>query len=106
MSPVANDAFVRNFDITPSQYQLFRFSIERPTTLHIRMIATAPVNLVLLDGDDRASYESGGTETHTYEASWGRKSDLDASLRISPGTWYLAVEGSTEPSRGRIEVFK
>lgn len=106
MSPVAKEASVRNFQITPSQYELFRFTVERPTNLRIRMIATAPVNLVLLDSEDRAYYESAQTETHSYEAAWGRKSDLDTSVRVGPGTWYLAVEGSTEPSRGRIEVFK
>lgn len=97
---------VRNFQITPSQYELFRFTVTQSTTLHIRMMATAPVNLVLLDSDDRADYESGRNATHPYTASWGRRSDLETDIKVKPGTWYLAVEGSTEPSRGRIEVFQ
>jgi hypothetical protein len=101
MSP----ATVRKFEVTASQYELFRFIITRPTTLRIRMIATAPVNLTLLDSEDRAEYES-GLATHTYVASWPRKSDLEATVRVDPGTWYLSVEGSTEPSSGRVEIFQ
>ena len=97
---------VRNFQITPSQYELFRFTVTHPTMLHIRMMATAPVNLVLLDSNDRADYESRRNATHSYAASWGRRSDLETDIKVDPGTWYLAVEGSTEPSKGRIEVFQ
>src|SRR2546428_9702769 len=96
----------RKFQVTPSQYELFRFTVGRPTTLHIRMMATAPVNLVLLDSNDRADYERGQNETHSYAASWPRKSDLETDIKVEPGTWYLAVEGSMEPSSGRIEVFQ
>lgn len=99
-------ATVRNFQITPSQYELFRFIVTQPTTLHIRMMATAPVNLVLLDSDDRADYERGRNATHSFTASWGRRSDLETDIKVKPGTWYLAVEGSKEPSTGRIEVFQ
>jgi len=106
VSLVANEASVSNFQITPSQYQLFNFTVERPTTLRIRMIATAPVNLILLNSEDRASYEPGQTDTRSYKTSWGRRSDIDAEVRVKPGTWYLAVEGSMEPSKGRIEVLK
>jgi len=95
----------RRFQVTPSQYELFRFSVARPTTLHIRMMATAPVNLVLLDSEDRAQYESQNA-THSYEASWPRKSDLETDIKVEPGTWYLAVEGSIEPSKGKIQVFQ
>jgi len=98
------EASLRKFQITPNQYELFRFTVARPTTLHVRMIATAPVNLLLLDGRDRAEYESG--ESHSYAAAWGPKSDLEAAVEVDPGTWYLVVEGSKEPSRGRIEVFQ
>ena len=96
MNGTTKESTVRKFELTPSQYELFRFTVERPSTLRIRMIATAPVSLVLLDSEDRVE----------YEASWGRKSDLDETVSVAPGTWYLAVEGSTEPSSGRIEVFK
>ena len=101
-----SEVSVRNFQLTPSQYELFRFSVARPTTLHIRMMATAPVNLVLLDSEERADYERGRNETHPYSAAWGRKSDLETDIKVEPGTWYLVVEGSTEPSKGRIEVFQ
>lgn len=97
---------VRKFQITPSQYALFRFTITRPTTLVIRMIATAPVSLMLLDSEERAEYENGHRQTHSYTAAWGRKSDLETAVKVDPGTWYLVVEGSSEPSKGRIEVFQ
>jgi hypothetical protein len=96
---------VRSFKITPNQYQLFRFSVARPATLHLRMIATAPVNVLLLDSEDRAEYES-GKDTHSYAAAWGRRSELEETVKVQPGTWYLVVEGSTEPSKGRIEIFR
>jgi hypothetical protein len=97
---------VKKFEITPNQYELFRFTIPRPTTVHIRMIATAPVNLLLLNNEDRAQYESGRYQTHTYTAAWGRKSDLEAAVKVNSGTWYLAVEGSTERSTGRVELYQ
>jgi hypothetical protein len=95
---------VRRFEITPSQYELFRFKVDHPATLNIQLIATAPVNLVLLSTEDKADYENGKSATHSYTASWGRRSDLDETVKVDPGTWYLAVEGSTEASRGRIKV--
>jgi hypothetical protein len=70
------------------------------------MIATAPVNLLLLDNEDRSDYERGEGTTHHYSVAWPRKSDLETAVKVDPGTWYLAVEGSTEPSSGRIEVFQ
>jgi hypothetical protein len=100
------EASVRQFKITPNQYELFRFTVAYPTTLRIRMIATSPVNLILLDSEDRVDYERGRGSTHSYTAAWGRRSDLETSVKVDPGTWYLAVEGSTEPSSGRIEVFQ
>lgn|SRR5262249_18735128 len=95
---------VREFEITQSQYELFRFWIERPTTLNIELIATAPVNLLLLNTEEKNEYEKGKSVTHTYTAAWGRKKDLQAQVKVEPGTWYLVVEGSTERSRGRIKV--
>jgi hypothetical protein len=95
---------VRRFEITPSQYELFRFRVARPATLNIQLIATAPVNLLLLSTEDKADYEKGKSTTHSYTASWGRRSDLDETVKVDPGTWYLAVEGTTESSRGRINV--
>jgi hypothetical protein len=100
------EASVRTFHISPSQYELFRFTITRRSTLRIHLIATAPVNLLLLDSEGRSEYERGKTESYSYEAAWGRRSDLETTVRVRPGTWYLVVEGSTEPSRGRLEVFQ
>lgn len=100
------EASVRHFEITPSQYQLFRFSVFRPTTLHIQMIATAPVNVLLLDDEEKNDYEYGRAATHRYTAAWGRRSELEATEKVKGGTWYLIVEGSEERSSGRIEVFQ
>lgn len=97
---------VRKFQITPSQYALFRLTITRPTMLGIRLIATAPVKLMLLDSEQRAAYENGNLQTHPYTVAWGRKSDLETEVKVDPGTWYLVAEGSTEPSTGRIEIFQ
>lgn len=93
----------REFDVGPTQYQLFRFNVRKPTPLHVRLIATAPVNLLLLDDEDRTEYQDGKLN-HTYTAAWGRRKYLEASVDVEPGTWYLIVEGSTEPSRPRGAV--
>jgi hypothetical protein len=103
---IAKRASVRNFQITPTQYQLFKFTVVRPTRLYIRMMATSPVNLVLLDSDQRAEYENGQEDTHPYTTAWGRRSDLEEEVDVDSGTWYLVVEGGTEPSKGRVEVYQ
>lgn len=101
-----SEAEVREFQLNPDQYQLFRFSVRRPTTLYIDMIATAPVNMLLLDSEDRADYES-GNDAHSYTASWGRRTSLaNEAVEVDPGTWYIAVEGRDQPSKGRIQVFQ
>lgn len=95
----------RKFQINPNQYQVFRFSISWPTTLYIRMIATAPVDLLLLDNEERAEYESG--REFSPAVTWGRRSNLEESVNnVEPGTWYLIVEGRAEPSKGRILVYQ
>jgi hypothetical protein len=98
------EASVREFEISPNQYEPFRFWVERPATLNIVLFATAPVNLVLLNSEQKVEYERGESTTHPYTAAWPRKRDLEAAVKVDPGTWYLVVEGSTEPSRGRIQV--
>jgi hypothetical protein len=66
-------------------------------------MATAPVNLLLLNKEQRIDYENG---RRTYEVAWGRRSDLETSVEVDEGTWYFVVEGSTETSSGRIDVFQ
>jgi hypothetical protein len=100
------EASVRNFKIRSNQYEVFRFSIMQPTTLFIRMIATAPVNLLLLDSEDKISYERGRGIEYSYREAWGRRSYLEEAVNVDAGTWYLIVEGRTEPSSGRIEVLQ
>lgn len=97
---------IRDFRVTANQYELFRFIITRPTKLRIEMIATAPVNLVLLDSDDRVEYENRRKDDHPYAAAWARRKRLETTVPVDPGTWYLAVEGSSEESSGRIEVLQ
>lgn len=99
-----NEESVRKFEVTPSQYQLFRFKVARPTVMNVQLIATTPVNLVLLNDSEKTEYEKGNSATHTYTAAWGRRSDLEATVKVDPGTWYLVVEGGEESSRGRVMV--
>ncbi|SRR5260370_39996958 len=104
-----SEASVRRFRITANQYEMFRFVIPKREEVRIRMIATAQVNLVLLSSDDRTEFEefmSGSRSTYSYTTTWSRRSELDTSFPIDPGTWYLLVEGSTEPSSGRIEILE
>ncbi len=60
----------QRFEVRPSEYELFRFTVPRSTTLSVRMMATDPVNVVLLDADDRMDYE-GGNPSYTYQNAWG-----------------------------------
>jgi len=53
------EASVRDFEISPNQYEPFRFWVERPATLNILLFATAPVNLVLLNSEQKVEYEKG-----------------------------------------------
>jgi hypothetical protein len=106
MNQALKEASVKNFRLTPTQYELFTFTATRPATLVIghSKIATAPVNLLLLDHDGRAEYERGNV-TAAYRAAWGRRSYLEAEEEVEPGTWYL-VEGGPELSSGRVEVLQ
>jgi hypothetical protein len=101
-----SEAAIRKFRITANQYEVFRFRINQTGNLRIRMFATAPVNLFLLSSDDKIELEERGIDSTTYTTAWSRRSDLDTIFRVDPGTWYLVVEGSTEPSTGRIEVLE
>jgi hypothetical protein len=67
-------------------------------------MATDPVNVVLLDADDKSDYESGNP--HTYQNAWGRRSYLEDAIDVFPGTWYIAIEGREQPSSGRLEVYQ
>lgn len=95
---------VRQFQITPNQYQLFRFSVSRPSTLYINMIATAAVDVQLLDSNARSIYESGGNDYFAFR--WGRRISIDEPVDVYPDTWYIVVEGRDEPSRGHIKVLQ
>lgn len=97
-------AVVREFYISPNQYQLFRFSVSRPSTLYVNMIATAAVDVLLLDNEARTEYENGGDSFSAYR--WGRRVSIDDPVEVAPGTWYIVVEGRDEPSRGRIKVLQ
>jgi hypothetical protein len=99
-------ASVRRFNITASQYEMFRFIIARNAKLRIRVLATAPVNLLLLDPEDKFMFEEKGSDYTSYTASWPRKSDFETTIPVDAGTWYLVVEGSMDPSTGRVDVFE
>jgi hypothetical protein len=67
------------------------------------MIASEPVNLFVLDSDEKSVYESGG-EFSAF--AWRRKSHLEEQVFVEPGTWYIIVEGRDAPSTGRIWVYQ
>ncbi len=94
----------RYFRIGPSQYQVFRFTLPRPRPVRITLSAEAPVNVLLLTGSELAEYSDGTAVTHPYGGAWGKRRELDAVAKLGPGTWYVVVEGSTEPSSGRLEI--
>lgn len=98
------EAAVRQFQIMPNQYQLFRFSVSRPSTLYINMIATAPVDVKLLDSEARSIYENGGDDYFAFR--WGRRISIDELVEVHPDTWYIVVEGREEESRGHIKVYQ
>lgn len=95
---------VREFQISPNQYQLFRFNVSHPSTLYITMLASSAVDVLLLDGEARTEYESGSDSFSAYR--WGRRVSIDEAVNVDSGTWYIVVEGRHEPSRGRIKVYQ
>lgn len=95
----------RNFRITANQYDIFRFVITRRTAGRVLLAANAPVNLVLLDSEDRADFERDKTN-YTYTEVWNNQKFLDEAIRLDPGTWYLLVEGRSSSSRGWVEVLE
>ena len=95
-------ASTRTFEVTPSQYEVFRFSLPRRTTVNINMIATEPVNIVVLDSDEMYEYEHGELSTHDVTEVWNGRVQLSKSIRLSEGTWYLIVEGHKAKSTGKI----
>jgi len=99
-----NKASVRRFKIEPEEYALFRFTVPEPSTLFLHMIASSPVNLMLMDAEDKYEYEQGDADRFSYTASWGRRIDLETSVEVGAGTWFFIVEGYRETSVGRIEV--
>jgi hypothetical protein len=98
------EAAVREFNVAPNEYQVFRFSIPRPSTLYINMIATASVDVLLLDNENRSKYEYGDDSYFAF--TWGRRTSIDEDVDVEPGTWYIIVEGRDEWSRGRVRVLE
>ena len=95
---------IRRFEVGPGQYVMFRFTVQNRRPVFINMIATAPVNVLLLDSYDRTDYEKGNA-SHSYEHAWGRRVDLREELRLEPGTWYVVIEGRDSLSSGRLEIY-
>jgi hypothetical protein len=104
MISASGKSAVKEFKLAPADYALYEFLVPRPTTIYIRMIATAPVNLLLLDDRDRNEFERANQKIR-YRVAWGRRTFLEVEEEINAGTWYLAVEGLEEPSSGRVELF-
>lgn len=92
------------FEITPTQYQSFRFRVAGRTTVKILLIATAPVTL-LLQRTYKAEHEE-KMNSFSDARSWPSRKSVDEDLELDPGTWYLAVEAVDEPSRGLIKVLR
>jgi hypothetical protein len=100
MSPISK----RRFEVNPTEYELFRFTVPRSAILNVRLLATEPVNVLLLDQHDLENYKS-GNHRHSYSKAWGRRTDLDDEIEVEPGTWYITIEGREQPSTGRLEVY-
>ena len=102
MKSMSEEESSQVFDITPSQYATFRFRVPPPSTMvNIQLIATAPVNLLLERSEDKDDDEKGISHSGPQ---WLERRELDATLGIDPGIWYLIVEGVKEPSRGSVKV--
>src|SRR5438309_1863379 len=102
MKSMMSEESSRVFEITPTQYATFRFTVPpRSTIVNIQLIATAPVNLFLQRSEDMAQYEK---ESFDSDRQWLSVQELDDYRKIEPGIWYLIVEGVKEPSRGRVKL--
>jgi hypothetical protein len=93
----------RRFELGPNEYVVFRFSVRRSRTLYIRMLATSPVNLLVMDPGNYADYKS-GDESYSIER-WSKRIALEEEIDIWPGTWYIVIEGREQQSSGWLEVY-
>ncbi|SRR5579862_3149102 len=97
-------ASYREFKVTPSQYEVFRFSLPRRTAVNIDMIATKPVNLVVLGREEMQEYEHGQLASHSFTRVWNGRRSLNEQVDLDEGTWYLIVEGHKAKSVGTIRL--
>lgn len=87
------------FEITPTQYQSFRFRVGDRAELKILLIATAAVNLLL-------QRTQNGEHSFSDSRSWLSRRSIDENVWLDPGTWHMAVEGVKDPSRGLVKVLR
>lgn len=98
------EAASREFQISPNQYQVFRFNVSRPSSLYVTMAASSPVDVLLVDSAGKYEYETGNRRVGFI---WGRRAFIEeGTATVEPGTWYIIVEGREQPSRGRIRVMQ
>ena len=93
----------RRFEVWPSEYVAFRFTIRKSRTLYIRMVATSPANLLVMDSDNYAAYKR-GDESYSIER-WSKRIDIEGEIDAWPGTWYMVVEGRDQQSTGLLDVY-
>jgi hypothetical protein len=67
------------------------------------MISTDPIDMILLDSEDYAEYKS-GSQRYSYQNRWGRRIEVQESIHVWPGTWYIVIEGRDTRSTGILDV--
>ena len=63
----------RRFRVTPNQFQVFKYTLEKRAVVRIEMSATEPVSTMVLDSDDFYEYVKGSLTTFEVERSWPRR---------------------------------
>ena len=99
-----NKSLVRRFEVGAGEYVVFRFTLRRDTSLYVRMYATNPANVLLLDSGNYAEYKSGIPDYH-YTKIWSQRIQFEDEVSVWAGTWYIVVEGRDQTSGGWLEVF-
>lgn len=92
------------FDIDADEYQVFRFTLRRPARVRIRIVASEPVNVLLLDRDERLDYESQHDDELIFTAQWRCRDNLEVTQTVDAGQWAIVIEGDESPSVGIIDV--
>lgn len=95
---------IRSFQVTPNQYQEFKFSVDRSAEMRIELNATEEVTLKILDREGLAEYKNSPSFDVAQSFSLPPRRYVRARIPLRPGLWFVIVEGYERATSGTIDV--